>query len=91
MWINFKINIQNIEAETDKAILVKIPKNASYGEFCFWVSKKCVREGAHSYEVVIGLNNDKPITIKRTGKNFKVLDQKELPAEKIAEQFEGRA
>lgn len=92
MWINFKVNIQNIEAETERAILVKVPSKAKHSAgFCFWASKKCVREGAHSYEIVVGVNSERPVQLKRTGKNFKVLDEKELTAEQLAELFEGRA
>lgn len=91
MWINFKVNIQNIEAETANAILIKVPKNAKHGDFCFWVSKKCVRDGSHSYEIVVGVNDERPVTLKRTGKNFKVLEERQVTAQELQESFKGRA
>lgn len=89
MWENIKVNIQNIEAETANALLIKLPNKSKFKDFSFWISKKLVRDGSHSYEISIGIREDFQITAKRTGKNFKVLDEKILTASDIKEAFNG--
>ena len=87
MWNNAKVNIQNIKAETNSAILIRLPNKSKYKEFEFWVSKKCVRDGSHSYELSVSINTDFTYKAKRTGKNFKVLDERELSGAEILEAF----
>lgn len=89
MWENIKVNIQNIESETANAVLIKMPKKSKHKDFCFWVSKKLVRQGSHSYEISIGIKSDFSFNAKRTGKNFKVLDERVLTANDLKEAFNG--
>ena len=69
MWSNARVNIQNVKAETNSAILVRLPNKSKYKDFEFWVSKKCVKDGSHSYELLVGINTDFTYKAKRTGKS----------------------
>lgn len=93
MWKNVYLNIQNISAETAKAMLIKIPKKTKRWGGCeFWISKKCVREGSHSYEIEIGVNLEwtyKSVTSGReiTGQEFyEIFCPAEIEAEQEGEE-----
>lgn len=89
MWENIKVNIQNIVSETANAVLIKMPNKSKHTDFCFWVSKKLVRNGSHSYEVSIGVKSDFVFNAKRIGKNFRVLDERTLSVSDLKEAFNG--
>ena len=40
MWYKIKISANNIEASTDKAVLIKMRRNSNYDGFVFWHPKK---------------------------------------------------
>ena len=44
MWHKIEISENNIEASTDKAVLIKMRRNSNYDGFVFWHPKKLVRE-----------------------------------------------
>lgn len=92
-WINFKVNKQNIDGETTASLLIKFPNNSGLKDFKFWVSKKCVRSGSHGYELVVGLRSDFQIKAQRTSpRNWKkVLDEKVMTAQEVADRFQNRA
>lgn len=40
MWHKITISANNIEASTDKAVLIKMKHNSNYDGFVFWHPKK---------------------------------------------------
>nr|DAT71107.1 MAG TPA: hypothetical protein [Caudoviricetes sp.] len=57
MWKNININKQNIQYETEKAILIKLPNSSEYKGYCFWHPLKLVKPGRHRNAVSIIYND----------------------------------
>lgn len=92
-WRKIPFNIQNVAHETDRGILIQMPRKSEYDGFKFWTSKKLVREGRHSYEMLLSVNADMKFKLQKNGggKNnrFKVIAECELTADELAEAFGG--
>ena len=43
-WIKVTVNVQNIKAETEKAVLIAMPHSSDFDGFEFWHPKKLVRQ-----------------------------------------------
>lgn len=86
-WKNINVNDNLIEKSTGKAVLVKMPKKSKYAGYTFWHPAKCVHAGRHSAAVSLGYTTDWTFNLKKTGKNFNVLDEAELTAEEIEAEF----
>lgn len=83
-WKKILFNIQNIETETDKAVLINLPHNSNYDGWKLWVSKKLIKEGSHSYTRSILCTDSFTFKIIRDG------DEKTLTANELEEVFSGR-
>lgn len=88
MWNQVKVNIQNIKHSTEKAVLIALPHKSNFDGFEFWVSKKLIRNGSHSYEVALSVNDEMTFNIKRVSqKTYKVLAEKTISAAELIEAF----
>lgn len=58
MWKNINISKNNIDHETAKAVLIKMPNKSDYKGYCFWHSSKLVRKGRNKNSISIGYTND---------------------------------
>lgn len=91
MWKNIEINLQNIEAETEKAVLIKMPNNSNYAGYKFWHPSKLVRYGSNSYARSIGYTDKFTFKLKKYGNGkwnkTKVIDEKEISVEEFEEAF----
>jgi hypothetical protein len=84
MWKNLYINTQNIETETEKSVLINMPKKSEYSGFSFWHPRKLVRNAGHKgYRVSIGYTDDFKFNLKRYGKNNNVLQELSLTAKEM--------
>ena len=85
MWINFYVNKNQIQTETAKAILVKLPKT----DWLVWISSKCVRSGTHSANLRVGVCDDREYEIFRNGNGrynkFQKIDSKTVTGTELAE------
>lgn len=88
MWKSIKFNTLNIEHETEKAVLIKLPKKSEYSGYMFWHPSKLVRTvGGKGYFVSFSYTDDFKFTIFKQGKNGKKLESIELDSERIEEIF----
>lgn len=65
MWHKVKISANNIEASTDKAVLIKMKHNSNYDGFVFWHSKKLVREDGSM--LTFSFNDEFKFNLKKYG------------------------
>lgn len=85
-WKVLKLNIQNVIYETEKAILIRIPKT----DWDFWHPKKLVRRGSHSYEIAISYHDGFEFKAKRTSKKtHSVLGECTFSASELEVEFSG--
>lgn len=92
MWKIIEINKQNIETDTGKAALIKMPKKSKYSGYKFWHPSKLVRYGSNTYARSISYTDDFTFKLKKYGNgryNFKdVIDEIEISAKEFEEAFE---
>lgn len=92
MWKQIQIQSNCIEAETDKAVLINLPKTSSYKGYSFWhPAKLCRSIGKNGWMIQISFTDDFVFRLRKYGKgqyNWKqVIDEKEITADKISEAF----
>lgn len=91
MWKNIEINIQNIETDTGKATLIKMPNKSRYAGYKFWHPSKLVRYGSNSYARSIGYTDGFTFKLFKNGNGkynkFDVIDEIEIDVEEFEEAF----
>ena len=72
MWRKINFNAQNIEMETDRATLIKLPHRSEHDGWLFWHPSKLVREeGGKCYHLSFSFSDDWEFKIFKPYKNGK--------------------
>ena len=88
-WKTIKFNVQNIQYETAKAVLIKMPNNSDYKGYVFWLPSKLVRViGGNGYQCSFSYTEAFEFNLKKTSRDGKVLDEVVLSASEMEEAFE---
>lgn len=92
MWKNIEINIQNIETDTGKATLIKMPNKSKYAGYKFWHPSKLVRYGSNSYARSLGYTDDFKFKLFKNGNGkynkFDKISEIEISVEEFEEAFD---
>lgn len=91
-WHKLNLNAQNIEAETERAVLIKMPHSSDYDGFKFWHPKKLVREaGGNGYLLTLSFTDDFEFKLIKNGNGrynkSEIIDQRTISASEMIEQF----
>lgn len=87
-WIQIKANSNLIQTQTEKAVLIKLPKK----ELMFWHPAKCVRtSGKNGYLMTISFTEEFKFKCFRNGSgkttSFTKLEEVEYTAKQIQDAF----
>lgn len=92
MWKNIEINNQNIETDTGKSVLIKMPNKSKYAGYKFWYPSKLIKKGSNNYSVTLCYTNEFKFALKKYGNGkynkFKVIDEITISAVELEEIFE---
>lgn len=87
-FLSVNINKNQIGTATGRAYLIKMPHNSDYDGFTFWFPQKLVDEGRHDEALRLCIPVSFNFHLKKTSaKTFKTLDEAELNAYELVEQF----
>ena len=89
MWHKVYFNSQNIEHDTAKAVLIKMPNKSEYAGYKFWHPTKLVREeGGKGYHMSFSFTEEFQFTIRKYGQNRQVTAEKIIGWDEVLEAFE---
>ena len=93
MWKKINFNFQNIEGETFKATLIKMPNNSEYKGYVFWHPSKLVRsEGGNGYFVSFSYTDDFNFILLKNGKGKynkkQILNELEINSQEMEKAFQ---
>lgn len=91
-WLNFKVNLQNVAYSNESSLKIRFPHSSKFDKFYFWISRKFVKNGTHSYELIICIPSSfKAKAQKRECVNnkFKIVSEKYLTAQDLCDSFGG--
>lgn len=85
MWNTIHFNANNIEHDTLKSVLIKMPNRSKYAGYTFWHPSKLVR--GVGWSRTFSFNDEWDFTIFKTGKNYKRTIEKKIGASEMLEAF----
>ena len=86
--ININRNQIKLRSSSGQAYLIAMPHKSDYDGYTFWFPEKLVDEGRHDEALRLCIPVSFNFTLKRMSKKtFKVLDEVELNAYQLVEQF----
>ncbi len=87
MWKSILINKNQVQHETDRAVLIKCPRNSDYKGYVFWHQSKCVRKDRYSESLSVSYTEDFEFHLKKYNKARELIDEVELDFEEFEEMF----
>lgn len=93
MWKTINFNKQNIEHETERATLIKMPNNSKYSGYKFWHPSKLVRTtGGNGYFMSFSYTDSFKFKLIKTGNGkwnkSEIIDEVTISANEIEDAFE---
>ena len=89
MWHKVYFNSQNIEHDTAKAVLIKMPNKSEYAGYKFWHPTRLVREeGGKGYHMSFTFTEEFQFTIRKYGQNRQVTAEKIIGWDEMLKAFE---